>query len=38
MEIIDFGIGMRRISFLDLKEWIASILDDRCIEEIWTEE
>lgn len=38
MEIIDFGIGMRRISFLDLKEWIMHLLDDRCIDEIWIDE
>lgn len=38
MEIIDFGTGRMRISYLDLKDWIASILDDRCIEEIWIDE
>ena len=38
IEVIDFGIGMRRISFLDLKKWIMHLLDDRCIDEIWIDE
>ena len=38
MEIIDFGVGSRRLSPSNLKEWVASLLDDRCIEEIWTDE
>lgn len=38
IEIIDLGYGTRHISFSDLKEWIAHLLDDRCIEEIWIDE